>query len=350
MAAMFPCVAALAVLGYAITALPTQQDSRNSHQGRWRRADLLCPPGEYVTQDRRCVPCPLGYFSAHHSKERSCRRCSQDCREVMHLEAYRSCNATSNTRCKCKEGFECSDYDYETQSCNLCKPVVRAVTEVPCKAGTFFSASSGGCKQHTNCTSLGLTVLTAGNSTHNTICVQRSRTEARVEWWYIFVAVLPFVIVTAVLLIWRLEHKACLKKIIKFGAAEGHKKENLCPPRSPTSVSDLLFGTTSNCSPEPSFGTEPAAPQATGSLGPFHIYSAGTVFVSLLNQVTGVGKDADKERRARREDGDGLGPVEPPSSPPVHLSEEERDEQKDCIFFPSQEQGKEIHLSKEERM
>lgn len=37
-----------------------------------------------------------------------------------------------------------------------------------------------------------------------------------------------------------------------------------------------------------------------------------------------------------------------PQSPLVRLSQEEKNPENDFIFFPSQEQGKECHISKEE--
>lgn len=77
-------------------------------------------------------------------------------------------------------------------------------------------------------------------------------------------------------------------------------------------------------------------------IGPLHIYGPQTVFVSLLNHFAG-------EQKAH-EQGESLNSsnMSYPQSPPVHLSEEERSGEDDFIFFPSQEQGKECHISKEE--
>ncbi|KAL4616760.1 tumor necrosis factor receptor superfamily member 5-like isoform X3 [Arapaima gigas] len=343
------CGVALALLGcpsFAISLVST----KNSE-------DSLCPAGHYLSTSKNCSPCPFGSFMAHRSRERSCQSCSQDCREVMHLEVYERCNATSDAKCRCRPGFTCIKYDPAAKSCSKCEPF-RGVP-APCKPRTFFNTSSGRCEPHTNCSSLGLVVLTAGNLTHDTVC---SRTAAGVEWWHVMMpAAVGLLLLTAVLLLWRPAHRGCLKQIIKFSAADGHKKENQCSPRRLDSISGLLRGTACNhsanvlqgpnleCSPDRPPDAKPAS-QATGSLGPFHIYSAGTVFVSLLNQVTDAEKVGDRGQRAQRAKGDRLGSATPPSSPPVHLSQEERDEHRDCVFFPSQEQGKETHLSKEEKM
>lgn len=90
------------------------------------------------------------------------------------------------------------------------------------------------------------------------------------------------------------------------------------------------------------------------SVGPVHVHNPGTVIFSLLNQFTGqVGPTIEGGRPAERgsseEKDERDCPVShPTSSPSIHLSEEERSEEIDRILFPSQEQGKDCHVSKEE--
>lgn len=88
-------------------------------------------------------------------------------------------------------------------------------------------------------------------------------------------------------------------------------------------------------------------------VGPVYVHNPGTVIFSLLNQFTGQvgptisGKRA--ERTSNEEEEERNCPVfHPASSPGIHFSEEERSGEVDNIFFPSQEQGKDCHISKEE--
>lgn len=92
------------------------------------------------------------------------------------------------------------------------------------------------------------------------------------------------------------------------------------------------------------------------SVGPVHVHNPGTVIFSLLSQFTGqvgptieCGKTAEREGSEEEDERDC--PVcHPTSSPSIHLSEEERSGEIDSIFFPSQEQGKDCHVSKEEEL
>lgn len=92
------------------------------------------------------------------------------------------------------------------------------------------------------------------------------------------------------------------------------------------------------------------------SVGPVHVHNPGTVIFSLLSQFTGqVGPTVEGKGTAEKvrteEDDERVCPVfHPTSSPGIHLSEEERSGEIDSIFFPSQEQGKDCHMSKEEEL
>lgn len=94
------------------------------------------------------------------------------------------------------------------------------------------------------------------------------------------------------------------------------------------------------------------------SVGPVHVHNPGTVIFSLLSQFTGqvgptieAGKPADRPRGEEEEEEERDCPVfHPTSSPSIHLSKEERSGENDSIFFPSQEQGKDYHVSKEEAL
>lgn len=90
-------------------------------------------------------------------------------------------------------------------------------------------------------------------------------------------------------------------------------------------------------------------------VGPVHVHNPGTVIFSLLSEFTGrVGPTIEggkaAERESDREDERDCPVFHPMSSPSTHLSEEERSCETDSIFFPSQEQGKDSHVSKEEAL
>lgn len=87
------------------------------------------------------------------------------------------------------------------------------------------------------------------------------------------------------------------------------------------------------------------------SAGPVHVHNPGTIIFSLLSQFTGqVGATIEDRNTAGMETGDERDcPVfQPAPSPSIHISEEERSRESESIFFPSQEQGKDCHISKEE--
>lgn len=96
-------------------------------------------------------------------------------------------------------------------------------------------------------------------------------------------------------------------------------------------------------------------------VGPVHVHNPGTVIVSLLNHFTGqvgptieavktVVRRCSEEEDGRDEEEDRRDcPVFHPTSPTsIHLSEEERSAEINTMFIPSQEQGKDCHVSKEE--
>nr|XP_023648470.1 tumor necrosis factor receptor superfamily member 14-like isoform X1 [Paramormyrops kingsleyae] len=340
----------------------------------------LCPPGTHRLKCG-CAPCTLDTFTAFNNTESRCMPCYRDCREDLHMEIVKRCSATSNTVCKCQDGYTCVSKDSQN-NCEVCEPqpspsgLVKLITTkatdptASCEPGAFYSESFRKCQKHKNCTSLGLSIETAGNSTHDTVCGNPIRSAGTAhervndtKWWHILVGVFTVFLCIAVVLrlFWKLEDGACLKQIIKISAPDGHMKGNHCPPQDASKSFGALCGQTPNYCGRPENDHQPDCPldtslgpdsvsQGAGNLGPFHIYSAGTVFVSLLNHVTGFEKEAEEERKGEKKTSDWLGPAPVPSSPPVHLSEEERDGQSHSIFFPSQEQGKETHLSKEERM
>ncbi|XP_047214052.1 uncharacterized protein si:dkey-260g12.1 isoform X2 [Girardinichthys multiradiatus] len=107
--------------------------------------------------------------------------------------------------------------------------------------------------------------------------------------------------------------------------------------------------------PRDSFSAkQQTAPLSAANLGPVHVHNPGTVIFSLLSQFTGqVGPTVQcgnsAERVSNEEEDERDCPVfHPMPSPSIHLSKEERSSETGDVFFPSQEQGKDYHVSKEE--
>ncbi|KAJ8354967.1 hypothetical protein SKAU_G00225340 [Synaphobranchus kaupii] len=169
-------------------------------------------------------------------------------------------------------------------------------------------------------------------------------------WWPVgFIVFLVISLITlATIFIWRRREGTCLKRLFKLCSNGGHKGENDVTAHQPgLAAGQLDANSLTNRNIENHTGLPISIDQgqkATGNLGPFHIYSAGAVFVSLLNHFANPEGETEGGKRPEKEE------TPSPPSPPIHLSEEERDREKDCIFFPLQEQGKESHLSKEEEM
>lgn len=85
------------------------------------------------------------------------------------------------------------------------------------------------------------------------------------------------------------------------------------------------------------------------SAGPVHVHNPGTIIFSLLSQFSGqVGPTIEGGIKAETGDERGCPMFQPAPSPSIHISEEERSQESDSIFFPFQEQGKDSHVSKEE--
>ncbi|KAM4735233.1 uncharacterized protein FYW61_005782 [Anableps anableps] len=95
---------------------------------------------------------------------------------------------------------------------------------------------------------------------------------------------------------------------------------------------------------------------SAANLGPVQVHNPGTVIFSLLSQFSGqVGPTTLNRKRAERasneeEDERDCPVFHPTPSPSIHLSKEERGCETEDVFFPSQEQGKDYHVSKEEAL
>ncbi|KAF3839234.1 hypothetical protein F7725_017951 [Dissostichus mawsoni] len=258
-----------------------------------------CPAGEYQMSCAECVSCSAGFYTLELNCEQNCHACSRDCTTELHLKVVQNCSRSSNMRCVCEEGFRCSHPVIESTNCRDCEKIQETTTE-PDKQ-TTSSASPGRSRTSTKPCTLPNCRPTpeppAGNDPH-------------------------------------IGRRRC------FSQAQ----ESTHPP------------------PRDSFSAkQPPAGLSAANQVPVHVYNPGTVIFGLLNQFTGqvgptmvqCGKTAERvtsEKEDEEEEERGCPVFHPTSSPSIHLSEEERSGEADSIFFPSQEQGKECHVSKEESL
>ncbi|XP_052000628.1 uncharacterized protein LOC127656366 [Xyrauchen texanus] len=295
----------------------------------------LCPAGHYSFKCN-CLSCTSGFFNSQENSEESCHRCFQSCKPDFYMEVVKKCTSTSDVQCRCMDGFVCTDKDKYTGHCKRCEAIT---TPPPDQSYTSIVIPS---------------VATSFIPPHH-LKIWRDNV---LVWILIgLIAVMSSVIVLIVFFrLCRKKEKECFKQFVRrcsLGNLE-IESETTPPPRQPIEqphAHEML----SHASKPTSHNTDSSFHQPTsseqavpppGNLGPLHIYGPQTVFVSLLNQFGWDG--GEKKTHELPEESINHNNVPCPQSPPIHLSEEERSKESDFIFFPSQEQGKECHISKEE--
>nr|XP_046255213.1 tumor necrosis factor receptor superfamily member 1A isoform X2 [Scatophagus argus] len=341
------CVIVLMLSAQLVLTLP-QGYSMNSGMCK------MCPAGEYQESCTECKPCPAGSYTAKTNRDDECLRCSGDCKQVYNLKVVQNCTSKSDVVCVCEDGFTCTNRVPHSANCRFCKKIQETTTTAAAITSrrdkhTHSSASPGHsitsakpC-QFPKCG----TDSAAGDDTHLKNDNMTSKLAA---------ILCPLVIVTCVALVVlfivrRPGEESCFKHAFALllcnegGRDASHKSQE----------STHQF-------PRDSFSAKqhPSSLSAA-NLGPVHVHNPGTVIFSLLSQFTGQvgptiegGKTAERgsgeeeEEEEEEEDERGCPVFHPTSSPSIHLSEEERSGEIDCIFFPSQEQGKDCHVSKEE--
>ncbi|XP_028836128.1 tumor necrosis factor receptor superfamily member 5 isoform X2 [Denticeps clupeoides] len=329
-----------------------------------RQIGTLCDPGYRLAKGRSCVACGPNTYTDKRNAELLCFRCSRDCKAEFNMDVEEKCTSVSDVKCRCKPGYECTRRD-SSNKCDLCeKPRnvgVPGMTSAvpPCGFGLYFSSRLGRCENHIDCVAQGLTINQAGNSTHNTICGGRQNISADSRnHWLLGGLVLGVGVFSLIFLISSRSRgeEVCFKLMKWFTRrpqtgevkVSPQEKAQCCQETQSHSCSSAASDHGADRPAHRLFNTEPA-PSPPGALGPLHIYQPGTIFVSLLNQFESVLAGGGGERAERGRDGR-QGQTSDCSSPssPTPLSEEERSREGEFIFFPSQEQGKESHMSKEE--
>ncbi|XP_014189988.1 tumor necrosis factor receptor superfamily member 1B isoform X1 [Haplochromis burtoni] len=381
-------VALLMLSTQLVLSFPTPKNTYNIGG----RECKFCPAGMYQSDCTTCEHCPAGSYTTDWNYEDECHLCLGDCNPKLHLKVVQNCTSTSDMKCDCEDGFRCIRWTHDKKNCLSCEkmpdptptkfhfkvvqnctstsdmkcdcedgfrcirwthdkknclscekmpdptPTKAAATEISVgDKHTPFSVSSG----HTStspkpCQSPGCHPTkepnpTPGHANHYLAAI------------FIPVGALATLALLTLFCVCRPRDETFIRQTIaklwnEEGRGASHKS------REPT-----------HQFPRDSFSTkqQPSTPSAA-NLGPVHVHNPGTVIFSLLSQFTGqvgptteCGKTAERARR-EEEDERNCPVFHPASSPSIHLSEEERSGENDTIFFPSQEQGKDSHMSKEE--
>ncbi|KAL7887423.1 hypothetical protein AOLI_G00051440 [Acnodon oligacanthus] len=312
------------------SALPLEAESRNV---RVRRDCKECPAGQYLSSCYECSACSEGSYTSQVNRERTCHPCFKNCVAAFHMQVVKTCSNVSDVVCHCMDGFLCSERDPFTSQCSQCEPIQTSTS-------------------HSTTTS---TTLLSSKLTPNPTPTPFAGVS---DIWILIVVLLSVPIIFITLHLCRQYKKECLKTLVKRCSHHNQKLQGdivttssqrsepiehihaeEVHPHTPTSTYS-----TSDCPTPQPVSTELPLP-AAGNLGPLHIYGANTVFVSLLNQFgqnTGEKDDEDVHQRSLNKSD-----LHCPTSP-LPLSTEERNRDSGYISFPSQEQGKECHMSKEE--
>ncbi|XP_056331512.1 uncharacterized protein si:dkey-260g12.1 isoform X2 [Danio aesculapii] len=336
-------VALVMLTGHLINGFPMNGKMRSPREASNNCSDS-CPAG-FFKDDCKCLQCDPGFFN-NRENEDSCTRCFQRCTNEFKMEEVKECTTTSDVVCRCQQGYTCASYDQYTGQCESCVLIITpGTTPDPTPDPTpspqsYISAD-------------------VASEVPSSITSPKGKTDSPIGYkdylvWTLFgliSSMLSIIILTLFLRFCSKKEKECLKHIVRQCSLGGDVDSEVTPPSQPDEqphthemLSDVCSPTNHNTDPfHQPVSQEQAVPPA-GNLGPLHIYGPQTVFVSLLNHFAG-------EQKAH-EQGESLNSsnMSYPQSPPVHLSEEERSGEDDFIFFPSQEQGKECHISKEEML
>lgn len=327
-------VALVMLTGHLIYGLPMHNGKvRNGREASNNCSDS-CPAGFYK-DDCKCHQCDHDFFN-NRENEDSCTRCFQRCTHEFKMEKVKECTTTSDVECRCQRGYTCASKDQYTGQCESCVP---NITPDPTPLPQSYTSTDISSKVPSS--TLSFNGFTDSPMDYKDYLL-----------WTLFgliSSILSIIILTLILRFCSKKEKECLKHIVRQCSLGADVDSEVTPPSQPDEqphthemLSDVCSPTNHNTDPfHQPVSQEQAVPPA-GNLGPLHIYGPQTVFVSLLNHFAG-------EQKAH-EQGESLNSssMSYPQSPPVHLSEEERSGEDDFIFFPSQEQGKECHISKEE--
>ncbi|XP_022612376.1 tumor necrosis factor receptor superfamily member 5-like isoform X1 [Seriola dumerili] len=307
----------------------------------------MCSAGEFQKSCTECEPCPAGSFTNDRNSEDSCHRCFGDCRSDYHLKVVENCTSTSDLKCVCEAGFKCND-KVRYSTVGNCRSCVK-IPETPRNVAT--APTPGNDKQTPSSVSSGHTITSAKPCQFSECQQSVPPTPSADAMSSQLAAILgPLAIMgcLALVILFCVCHQGdetCFKQAIAKICNEGKQDASHKSKES------------SHQFPRDSFCAKQQPPSlSAANLGSVHVHNPGTVIFSLLSQFTGqVGATIEGGKAAEtvgseEEDERDCPVCHPTSSPSIHLSEEERSGEIDSIFFPSQEQGKDCHMSKEEEL
>ncbi|XP_018530004.1 tumor necrosis factor receptor superfamily member 9a [Lates calcarifer] len=134
-----------------------------------------CYPGHHLVKTcgqspkDLCVPCEPGTYTLD-TKPLKCNRCTQ-CIGVQVL--VKSCTATSNTQCGCKDGLTCGDNScsFCTDKCDKGYEPTKDRSCRPCPEGTFNDQIHQMCKPwSTKCPNADQHIIAKGNAVNDIKC------------------------------------------------------------------------------------------------------------------------------------------------------------------------------------
>ncbi|XP_029359957.1 uncharacterized protein LOC115044819 [Echeneis naucrates] len=323
----------------AVLMLPAQLVFTTPLSSYSTKDQSMCPPGKFL-ESGECKPCPAGSFTTKKNYEESCHDCFRDCRQDHHLKVVQNCTSTSDLKCVCEDGYQCAERVRYSENCALCvKTVVETQSAVTSRHDEQTSVTS----EHSSTSPEPCQVPECLKSAPPTPSADVSSSR--------LAAIFGSLAFTGCLALMGLFCFCCPgdETYFKRAIAKLCHKARQDASHMP-SESSLQF-------PRDTFSPKQQPPSiSAANLGPVHVHSAGTVIFSLLNQFTGqVGETIKGGHTAEMvgsegEDDDRDCPAHQATpSPSIHLSEEKSGET-DSMFFPSQEQGKDCHISKEEEL
>ncbi|XP_032414448.1 uncharacterized protein LOC116717293 [Xiphophorus hellerii] len=320
---------------YFMAVLLSAQLALNSPTRLKRMADnkkcIECPAGEFQKSCYECKPCPDGYYTERSNQEPSCHPCFRDCLPKYHLKEVQSCTRTTPLKCECESGFRCIDVDPKG-NCKQCEknkppPAVTVGKDRQTTSPQDKPCSSSRCGP-------------PAPAPTNPKPGHTSAELAAILGPVVFIGCMALVIMFC---IYQPRDETCFRQIIaKLCNEEGQNGSRKAKESTHQFPRDTAKQQTS--------------PLSDASLGPVQVHNPGTVIFSLLSHFTGPVGPTDlngkrAERASHEEEDERDCPVfHPTPSPSIHLSKEEGGGETEDVFFPSQEQGKDFHVSKEEAL
>ncbi|KAF7708582.1 tumor necrosis factor receptor superfamily member 3 isoform X2 [Silurus meridionalis] len=309
-----------------------------------------CPAGMYQSSCDECAECPENTFTNKTNTEYSCLDCYMDCVAELHLQVVSPCTKNADVVCECMKGFVCLRRNLYTGQCIKCKQQQPAQTISQPPAKTFSHTISPTPSYAPEQTTLHPSTWITGLPFFTTSTLYEKSKGTMLLLSVVFSVL--FIVFCFITFYFYKRKIGCVKKRLKQCSLRKQKEEitaissEINKPITPLHAQGTHTQTpsstnTDDSTPQPASREQP--PSGSGNLGPLYIYGASTVFVSLLNQFGLNGGDKDEEDL--RQQPLNNSEMHSPPSPTIPLSKEERNRD---ISFPSQEQGKECHMSKEE--